>query len=80
MYLGDFNAPPSEPAYAELGAGLGLASAHVVAHGTEPDHTFPTGLQAPTMDTDPPLTTVRLRLRRRACRVRHLACSQAALL
>lgn len=26
-------------------------------HGGEPDHTFPTGLQAPTMDTDPPVTT-----------------------
>ena len=25
--------------------------------GREPDHTFPTGLTAPTMDTDPPLTT-----------------------
>ena len=25
--------------------------------GREPDYTFPTGLTAPTMDTDPPLTT-----------------------
>ena len=56
VFVGDFNAPPHEPAYEAI-ASAGFVSAHAAVHGSEPERTFPTGLQAPTMDTDPPLTT-----------------------
>jgi endonuclease/exonuclease/phosphatase family metal-dependent hydrolase len=56
VFVGDFNAPPHEPAYALL-TQHGYRSAYASIHGAEPPFTFPTGLQAPTMDTDPPLTT-----------------------
>jgi len=56
VMTGDFNAPPHEPGY-EIIVSRGFTSAHHSVHGREPDHTFPTGLMAPTMDTDGPLTT-----------------------
>lgn len=49
--VGDFNTPPFEPAYAEMLA-AGWSSAMVAANGAEPPVTWPSGIQAPTMDTD----------------------------
>lgn len=51
VIVGDFNAPPSEPAYARM-KDAGYQSASLVANGAEPDVTWPSGIQAPTMDTD----------------------------
>lgn len=51
VIVGDFNAEPSEPAYARLGD-AGFRSAHVLANGAEPAVTWPSGIQAPGMDTD----------------------------
>ena len=49
--MGDFNAGPSEPTYARMTA-AGFRSAYAEANGTEPAITWPSGLQAPAMDTD----------------------------
>jgi endonuclease/exonuclease/phosphatase family metal-dependent hydrolase len=49
--MGDFNADPREPTYARMVA-AGFRSAHLEANGTEPAVTWPSGLQAPAMDTD----------------------------
>ncbi|MCC6382727.1 MAG: endonuclease/exonuclease/phosphatase family protein [Dehalococcoidia bacterium] len=49
--VGDFNAPPSEPACAVMRAS-GFRSAFAEATGEEPRVTWPSGIQAPTMDTD----------------------------
>jgi endonuclease/exonuclease/phosphatase family metal-dependent hydrolase len=49
--MGDFNADPAEPAYARMVA-AGFRSAHAEVHGKEPSVTWPSGLQAPAMDTD----------------------------
>ena len=52
---GDFNAPPTEPAY-QLLDGRGFRSCHKVARGAEPDCTFPgigSGLLSDTKDNDP---------------------------
>jgi endonuclease/exonuclease/phosphatase family metal-dependent hydrolase len=49
--MGDFNADPAEPTYARMVA-AGFRSAFVEANGTEPAVTWPSGLQAPAMDTD----------------------------
>jgi endonuclease/exonuclease/phosphatase family metal-dependent hydrolase len=49
--LGDFNADPLEPAYARMVA-AGFRSAYAEANGAEPAVTWPSGLQAPAMDTD----------------------------
>jgi endonuclease/exonuclease/phosphatase family metal-dependent hydrolase len=49
--VGDFNTPPSEPAYAVM-TGAGYRSAHMEANGAEPDVTWPSGIEAPTMDTE----------------------------
>jgi endonuclease/exonuclease/phosphatase family metal-dependent hydrolase len=51
VVIGDFNAHPAEPAYARM-AGAGFRSAYAEANGAEPDVTWPSGLQAPAMDTD----------------------------
>jgi endonuclease/exonuclease/phosphatase family metal-dependent hydrolase len=51
VVVGDFNAQPSEPAYARMVA-AGFRSASVEANGAEPDITWPSGLQAPAMATD----------------------------
>lgn len=49
--MGDFNADPREPAYARM-TGAGFRSAYAEANGSEPAVTWPSGLQAPAMDTD----------------------------
>ena len=51
IVVGDFNAEPVEPTYAIM-TGAGFRSAHAVAHGEEPAVTWPSGIQAPGMDTD----------------------------
>lgn len=51
IVMGDFNADPAEPAYARMVA-AGFRSAFTEANGAEPAVTWPSGLQAPAMDTD----------------------------
>lgn len=51
IVVGDFNADPAEPAYAAMVA-AGFRSAFRAANGAEPAVTWPSGLQAPAMDTD----------------------------
>lgn len=51
LVMGDFNADPDEPAYARMRS-AGFRSAYVEANGMEPAVTWPSGLQAPAMDTD----------------------------
>ena len=51
VVMGDFNADPQEPTYARMIA-AGFRSALAEANGTEPAVTWPSGLQAPAMDTD----------------------------
>jgi endonuclease/exonuclease/phosphatase family metal-dependent hydrolase len=51
ILMGDFNADPTELAPARLRA-AGYRSAFVEANGSEPEVTWPSGLQAPAMDTD----------------------------
>lgn len=49
--MGDFNADPLEPTYARM-VDAGFRSAYLEANGAEPAVTWPSGLQAPAMDTD----------------------------
>jgi endonuclease/exonuclease/phosphatase family metal-dependent hydrolase len=49
--MGDFNADPGEPTYSRMRA-AGFRSAFAEANGHEPAVTWPSGLQAPAMDTD----------------------------
>jgi endonuclease/exonuclease/phosphatase family metal-dependent hydrolase len=51
IVMGDFNAHPAEPAYARMVA-AGFRSSYAEANGAEPAVTWPSGLQAPAMDTD----------------------------
>jgi endonuclease/exonuclease/phosphatase family metal-dependent hydrolase len=51
--MGDFNAEPDEPTYARM-VDAGFRSAFAAANGAEPAVTWPSGLQAPAMDTDGP--------------------------
>jgi endonuclease/exonuclease/phosphatase family metal-dependent hydrolase len=51
IVMGDFNAEPTEAAYERMVA-AGYRSAHAEANGAEPAVTWPSGLQAPGMDTD----------------------------
>jgi endonuclease/exonuclease/phosphatase family metal-dependent hydrolase len=51
VVMGDFNADPLEPSYARMVA-AGFRSAFAEANGSEPSVTWPSGLQAPAMDTD----------------------------
>ena len=51
IVVGDFNAEPVEAAYGVMTA-AGFRSAHVEANGREPAVTWPSGIQAPGMDTD----------------------------
>ena len=51
VVLGDFNADAREPAYGRMVA-AGYRSAFAEANGADPDGTWPSGLQAPAMDTD----------------------------
>ena len=51
VVVGDFNARPVEAAYRVMEE-AGFLSAHVEANGDEPHATWPSGIQAPGMDTD----------------------------
>jgi endonuclease/exonuclease/phosphatase family metal-dependent hydrolase len=51
VVVGDFNAEPDEPAYRVM-LEAGFRSSHAEAHGAEPAVTWPSGIQAPGMDTD----------------------------
>jgi endonuclease/exonuclease/phosphatase family metal-dependent hydrolase len=51
VIVGDFNTPPFEPAYGAM-TGAGYRSAFKEANGAEPAVTWPSGIQAETMDTD----------------------------
>jgi len=51
VVVGDFNAEPDEPACRVM-LGAGFRSAHAEANGAEPASTWPSGIQAPGMDTD----------------------------
>ena len=55
VFVGDFNASPLEASYTSI-LSSGYASAYPSRHGAEPIRTFPTGLQASTMDKDPEIT------------------------
>ena len=51
IVVGDFNAEPVEATYRVM-TGAGFRSAHAEANGAEPAVTWPSGIQAPGMDTD----------------------------
>jgi endonuclease/exonuclease/phosphatase family metal-dependent hydrolase len=51
VVVGDFNAEPSEPAVSRIRSN-GFRSAYADANGADPEVTWPSGLQAPGMDTD----------------------------
>jgi len=51
VLVGDFNAEPDEPACVRLRA-AGFRSAYAEANGADPPVTWPSGIQAPGMDTD----------------------------
>jgi len=53
VVVGDFNAEPDEPASERMRA-AGFRSAYADANGADADVTWPSGLQAPGMDTDGP--------------------------
>ena len=51
IVMGDFNADPAESTYQRMLA-AGYKSSYAEANGAEPAVTWPSGLQAPAMDTD----------------------------
>ena len=51
IVMGDFNAEPNEPAATRM-RDDGFRSAFAAANGADPSVTWPSGLQAPGMDTD----------------------------
>ena len=51
IVVGDFNAEPVEPAYRVM-VEAGFRSAYAEANGADPAVTWPSGIQAPGMDTD----------------------------
>ncbi len=51
IVVGDFNADPAEPTVQRMLA-AGYRSAYAEANGADPAVTWPSGLQAPAMDTD----------------------------
>ncbi len=51
VVVGDFNASPDEAA-AQRMCDAGFRSAYELANGADPAVTWPSGLQAPAMDTD----------------------------
>ena len=55
VIVGDFNAKPDSRTYRYF-TDRGYVSAYAQVKGEEPELTFPTGLQAEFMDTDPPGT------------------------
>jgi endonuclease/exonuclease/phosphatase family metal-dependent hydrolase len=80
IVVGDFNAEPVEATYRVM-TDAGFRSASVEANGQEPAVTWPSGIQAPGMDTDGEpgcLDYIWLRgpLRTTACR---LACDRPAV-
>ena len=54
VLTGDFNAEPSSETYRHV-VKCGFRSSFATANGKEPQKTFPTGLLASYMDTDPAL-------------------------
>jgi len=54
VWVGDFNTLPTENIYKRLTGVFGYQSALAVANGREPAITFPSGIQAPFMDTGYP--------------------------
>lgn len=55
IITGDYNASPESETYKHL-ISEGFTSSYAFINGREPEKTFPTGLIAPHMDTDPALT------------------------
>ena len=55
VMVGDYNAEPDSLAYNHI-IESGFTSSYKRVHSREPTRTFPTGLQAPFMDTDPACT------------------------
>ena len=51
VVVGDFNAAPGEAAARRM-SDVGFRSAYEAANGADPRVTWPSGLQAPAMDTD----------------------------
>ena len=51
IVVGDFNAEPVEATY-QVMVDAGFRSAYQSVHGTEPEVTWPSGIQAPGMDVD----------------------------
>jgi endonuclease/exonuclease/phosphatase family metal-dependent hydrolase len=51
IVMGDFNADPAEPTHGRMRSAA-FRSAFAEANGSEPAVTWPSGLQAPAMDTD----------------------------
>jgi endonuclease/exonuclease/phosphatase family metal-dependent hydrolase len=51
IVMGDFNAHPGESTYSRMTA-AGFRSSYAEANGADPAVTWPSGLQAPAMDTD----------------------------
>jgi endonuclease/exonuclease/phosphatase family metal-dependent hydrolase len=51
IVMGDFNANPTEPAYARMRA-AGFRSSFAEANGTEPEITWPSGLEGPMIDVE----------------------------
>jgi endonuclease/exonuclease/phosphatase family metal-dependent hydrolase len=51
VVVGDFNAEPGEEAYRRM-TEAGFRSAHLEANGAEPAVTWPSGIQAPGIDTE----------------------------
>jgi endonuclease/exonuclease/phosphatase family metal-dependent hydrolase len=51
VVVGDFNAEPNEPTYAQM-RDAGFRSSYAEANGSEPAVTWPSGIKAPGMDTD----------------------------
>ena len=52
FFMGDFNTSPTSASYRMI-TDDGFKSSHCIVHGAEPEDTFPTGLIAQFMDTDP---------------------------
>lgn len=54
IFCGDLNLTPKESTYEYITDKMGFTSSYAEIHHKEPEFTFPTGLKAPNMDTDPP--------------------------
>jgi endonuclease/exonuclease/phosphatase family metal-dependent hydrolase len=67
--VGDFNAKPDSKTYRYF-IDRGYVSAHAHANGSEPELTFPSGLQAEFMDTDPPGTFDYIFIKGKGCTIK----------